>query len=131
MVEKYKKLWFSLFHSFRSGIFVQLVVVGFCSVGCIIAASVSELHRRLQASPPLLYQATNENLPQNLIKQLAKELKNLDETPPEGIKVGVNDDDFTTIFADIDGPGLFEFDRVTLERLKIEDLYIEEEMISF
>ncbi|KNA14310.1 hypothetical protein SOVF_108600 [Spinacia oleracea] len=48
--------------------------------------------------------ATNENLPPNVIKQLAKELKNLDETPPEGIKVGVNDDDFTTIFADIDGP---------------------------
>ncbi|KNA09013.1 hypothetical protein SOVF_157480 [Spinacia oleracea] len=48
--------------------------------------------------------ATNENLPPNVIKQLAKELKSLDEIPPEGIKVGVNDDDFTTIFADIDGP---------------------------
>lgn len=48
--------------------------------------------------------ATNENLPPNVIKQLAKELKNLDETPPEGIKVGVNDDDFTTIYADIEGP---------------------------
>jgi hypothetical protein len=35
----------------------------------------------------------------------AKELKNLDEPPPEGIKVTVNDDDFTTIFADIEGPG--------------------------
>lgn len=50
-------------------------------------------------------QATNENLPPNVIKQLAKELKNLDETPPEGIRVGVNDDDFSTIFADIEGPG--------------------------
>lgn len=48
--------------------------------------------------------ATNENLPPNVIKQLARELKNLDETPPEGIKVGVNDDDFSTIFADIEGP---------------------------
>ncbi|XP_019187143.1 PREDICTED: ubiquitin-conjugating enzyme E2 22-like [Ipomoea nil] len=48
--------------------------------------------------------ATNENLPPNVIKQLVKELKNLDETPPEGIKVGVNDDDFSTIFADIEGP---------------------------
>lgn len=48
--------------------------------------------------------ATNENLPPNVIKQLAKELKNLDESPPEGIKVGVNDDDFSTIFADIEGP---------------------------
>ncbi|GMQ09714.1 hypothetical protein CsSME_00052988 [Camellia sinensis var. sinensis] len=48
--------------------------------------------------------ATNENLPPNVIKQLTKELKNLDETPPEGIKVGVNDDDFSIIYADIEGP---------------------------
>ncbi|XP_023543482.1 ubiquitin-conjugating enzyme E2 22-like [Cucurbita pepo subsp. pepo] len=48
--------------------------------------------------------ATNENLPPKVIKQLAKELKSLDESPPEGIKVGVNDDDFSTIFADIEGP---------------------------
>ncbi|CAL9047728.1 unnamed protein product [Musa banksii] len=50
------------------------------------------------------WKATNENLPPNVIKQLAKELKNLDETPPEGIKVVLNDDDFSTIFADIEGP---------------------------
>ncbi|KAL3841113.1 hypothetical protein ACJIZ3_025704 [Penstemon smallii] len=48
--------------------------------------------------------ATNENLPPNVIKQLAKELKNLDEIPPEGIKVGLNDDNFSVIFADIEGP---------------------------
>lgn len=48
--------------------------------------------------------ATNENLSPNVIKQLAKELKNLDETPPDGIKVIVNDDDFSIIFADIEGP---------------------------
>ncbi|KAJ7972019.1 Ubiquitin-conjugating enzyme, E2 [Quillaja saponaria] len=48
--------------------------------------------------------ATNENLPPNVIKQLAKELKSLDEFPPEGIKVGVNDDDFSNIYADIEGP---------------------------
>lgn len=52
----------------------------------------------------MLLMATNENLPPNVIRQLAKELKNLDETPPEGIKVVVNDDDFSTIFADIEGP---------------------------
>lgn len=61
--------------------------------------------------PPVAYilcsfKATNENLPPNVIKQLAKELKNLDESPPEGIKVGINDDDFSTIFADIEGPGM-------------------------
>jgi hypothetical protein len=49
--------------------------------------------------------ATNENLPPTVIRQLAKELKNLDDSPPEGIKVIVNDEDFTTIFADIEGPG--------------------------
>ncbi|CAN1259774.1 Ubiquitin-conjugating enzyme E2 22, partial [Linum perenne] len=49
-------------------------------------------------------QATNENLPPNVIKQLAKELKSLNESPPEGIKVGVNDDDLSVIFADIEGP---------------------------
>jgi ubiquitin-protein ligase len=38
-------------------------------------------------------------------QQLAKEFKNLDESPTEGIKVIVNDDDFTTICADIEGPG--------------------------
>ncbi|KAJ8500021.1 hypothetical protein OPV22_010573 [Ensete ventricosum] len=48
--------------------------------------------------------ATNENLPPNVIKRLAKELKNLDEIPPEGIQVAINDDDFSTIFADIEGP---------------------------
>ncbi|KAM0993660.1 hypothetical protein EV2_009616 [Malus domestica] len=50
------------------------------------------------------FQATNENLPPNVIKQLAKELKSLDESPPEGIQVGLNDDDFSIIYADIEGP---------------------------
>ncbi|XP_010558123.1 PREDICTED: ubiquitin-conjugating enzyme E2 22-like [Tarenaya hassleriana] len=48
--------------------------------------------------------ASNENLPPNVVKQLAKELKNLDESPPDGIKVMVNDEDFSTIYADIEGP---------------------------
>ncbi|KAL1197070.1 Ubiquitin-conjugating enzyme E2 22 [Cardamine amara subsp. amara] len=48
--------------------------------------------------------ASNENLPPNVIKQLAKELKSLDESPPDGIKVVVNDEDFSTICADIEGP---------------------------
>ncbi|XP_061360550.1 ubiquitin-conjugating enzyme E2 22-like [Gastrolobium bilobum] len=54
--------------------------------------------------------ATNENLPPNVIKQLAKELKNLDESPPEGIKVVVNDDDFSIIYADIEGPAGTPYD---------------------
>ncbi|KAH0907893.1 hypothetical protein HID58_039720, partial [Brassica napus] len=48
--------------------------------------------------------ASNENLPPNVIKQLAKELKSLDESPPDGIKVVVNDEDFSQICADIEGP---------------------------
>ncbi|KAL0783971.1 hypothetical protein Bca101_000216 [Brassica carinata] len=47
---------------------------------------------------------SNENLPPNVIRQLAKELKSLDESPPEGIKVVVNDEDFSQICADIEGP---------------------------
>lgn len=48
--------------------------------------------------------ATNKNLLPNVIKQLSKELKNLNDSPPEGITVVVNDDDFSFIFADIKGP---------------------------
>ncbi|KAL2322260.1 hypothetical protein Fmac_026639 [Flemingia macrophylla] len=54
---------------------------------------------------PSVKEATNENLPPNVIKQLAKELKNLDESPPESIKVVVNADDFSIIFPDIEGSG--------------------------
>ncbi|TKY62678.1 Ubiquitin-conjugating enzyme E2 22 [Spatholobus suberectus] len=50
---------------------------------------------------------TNENLPPNVIKQLANEFKNLDESPPEDIKVVVNDDNFSTIiYADNEGLGM-------------------------
>lgn len=57
----------------------------------------------------MLSQASNENLPPNVIKQLAKELKSLDESPPDGIKVVVNDEDFSQICADIEGPGALLF----------------------
>lgn len=70
---------------------VYLSCVSLCSSGIYIVR--------------FFWQAANENLPPNVIKQLAKELKNLNETPPEGIKVIVNDDDFSTIYADIEGPG--------------------------
>mgnify|MGYP002775708552 CR=1 FL=1 len=49
-------------------------------------------------------QATNENLPPRVIKELARELKSLDESPPDDIRVLVNDDNFSMIFADIEGP---------------------------
>lgn len=40
-----------------------------------------------------------------VIKQLAKELKNLNKNPLDGIDVIINDEDLSTIVADIDGPG--------------------------
>lgn len=64
------------------------------------------------------YQATKESLRPNVIRQLAKELKSLDDTPPEGIKVIVNDEDLTIIFAEIDGPG------VHLNNSDFYDIYI-------
>ncbi|KAL3689310.1 hypothetical protein R1sor_015619 [Riccia sorocarpa] len=48
--------------------------------------------------------ATNENLPPKVIKKLARELKSLDESPPEDIRVIVNEENFSTIYADIEGP---------------------------
>lgn len=46
-------------------------------------------------------------------------MKNLDENPPEGIKVVINDDDFSTIFADIDGPGQWRDANIKLLNLSI------------
>ncbi|ONK79435.1 uncharacterized protein A4U43_C01F6340 [Asparagus officinalis] len=62
--------------------------------------------------------ATNENLPPNVIKQLAKELKSLDDSPPEGIRVVVNDDDFSIIYADIEGPAGTPYENGTF-RMKL------------
>ncbi len=39
-----------------------------------------------------------------MLKELARELKNLDDTPPEDIKVHVNEENFSNITADIEGP---------------------------
>lgn len=105
---KWKGLWICFYHS---SIFFFSFRKNSLSLWCwkhVIYFS-SLLHCWIPLTNILImsyFQATNENLPPNVIKQLAKELKNLDESPPEGIKVGVNDDDFSTIFADIEGPGM-------------------------
>jgi ubiquitin-conjugating enzyme E2 S len=39
-----------------------------------------------------------------VLKELARELKNLDDTPSEDIKVHVNEENFSNITADIEGP---------------------------
>ena len=40
-----------------------------------------------------------------MIQKLTKELVQLQQEPPEGIKVYVNDEDVTNIEASIEGPG--------------------------
>ena len=46
-----------------------------------------------------------ENLPPQVIRKVAKEVSELVESPPEGIKVFVNEEDITDIQATIEGPG--------------------------
>eukprot|EP01018_Ginkgo_biloba_P035671 Gb_06919 [translate_table: standard] len=50
--------------------------------------------------------ASYENLPPKVVKELAKELKSLADAPPEGIRVLMNDDNLSAIYADIEGPGI-------------------------
>ncbi len=46
-----------------------------------------------------------ENISPHVLKQVAKELQQLQKNPPEGIKIIVNDADLTDIQALIEGPG--------------------------
>ena len=71
----------------------------------------------------IFMKATNENLPPNVIRQLVKELKNLDQSPPEKIRVIVNDDDFTSISADIDGPGKVQLEVLIFINNTILDMF--------
>ena len=48
-----------------------------------------------------------ENLSPQIIKQVAKELQSLSNSPPEGVKVFTNDEDITDIQASIEGPGRY------------------------
>lgn len=47
---------------------------------------------------------SNENLPPKVLKELARELRSLEERPLEEIRVIVNEDNVSNIHADIDGP---------------------------
>lgn len=47
---------------------------------------------------------SNENLSPNVMTRLMKEIRDLCKNPPEGIKIGFNEENFTNIFADIQGP---------------------------
>lgn len=46
----------------------------------------------------------NENFSAKVIKEIARELKSLDDSPPEGIRVIVYEENISTIHAEIDGP---------------------------
>lgn len=54
--------------------------------------------------------ASNENLPPKVIKELVRELRSLEESPPEDIRVIVSEDNFANIHADIDGPSGTPYD---------------------
>ena len=59
----------------------------------------------IQPATPRCMQSSVENLPPQVIRRVTKEVLELAETPPEGIKVYVNEDDLTDIQATIEGPG--------------------------
>ena len=46
-----------------------------------------------------------ENLSPQIIRRVVKEMNDLVNEPPEGIKVNINDEDITDIQAYIEGPG--------------------------
>ena len=46
-----------------------------------------------------------ENLSPAVIQKLTKELMQLQQEPPEGIKIFLNEEDVTNIEASIEGPG--------------------------
>ena len=46
-----------------------------------------------------------ENLPPQVIRCVSRELLDLSERPPEGIKVFLNEADITDVQAAIEGPG--------------------------
>lgn len=49
-------------------------------------------------------QGNVENVNPQIIRQVAKELGELQKDPPEGIKIHVNEEDLTDIQASIEGP---------------------------
>lgn len=50
-------------------------------------------------------QSSVENLPPQVIRRVTKEILELADSPPEGIKVYINEHDLTDIQATIEGPG--------------------------
>lgn len=62
---------------------------------------------KILAKSDFLLQSNVENLSPQIIRQVTKELIDLQKNPPEGIKVIMNEKDVTDIQATIEGPGNF------------------------
>ena len=67
-----------------------------------------------------------ENLSPQVIRQVTREVVSLAESPPEGIKVFVNEQDITDIHATIEGPGMRQFYLGRQGRLVSYDLFVVE-----
>lgn len=60
----------------------------------------------LALTNPVIFNLQNvENLSPQIIRRVVKELNDLVDQPPEGIKITINDEDVTDIQAYIEGPG--------------------------
>jgi len=53
----------------------------------------------------VLFQSNVENMSPQIIRQVTKELMDLQKNPPEGIRVFLNEEDVTDIQAVVEGPG--------------------------
>lgn len=60
-------------------------------------------------TPPLQVSGSNENVSPQVIRRVTKEVMELTESPPEGIKVFINEEDITDIQATITGPGKINY----------------------
>ena len=59
-----------------------------------------------------MLQGNVENFSPQVIRQIAKEIADLQKVPPEGIKIHPNEEDLTDIRATLEGPGIhFVFDK--------------------
>ena len=52
-----------------------------------------------------MLQSNVENMSPQIIRQVTKELIDLQKNPPEGIKVFMNEEDVTDVQATVEGPG--------------------------
>ena len=54
--------------------------------------------------------SSSENIGPGVVLKLAKELRSLSQSPPDGVKIVMNEDEVTDIAADITGPSCTAFD---------------------